>query len=142
MTDPEGGPMERIPTPPQTMAGPSDWFTGAVWIDPILTAEKSPGRLQAVNVHFSPGARTHWHQHDGGQAIYVTEGIGRAQSRGGRLQEIRPGDTVVFAPGEWHWHGAAPGKFMIHIAMQEVEQDGKSAEWGDPVSDDDYTAEV
>jgi quercetin dioxygenase-like cupin family protein len=133
--------MKLIHTPPETTAGPSDWFTGNVWIDQLITAADGPKRLQAANVHFTPGARTAWHRHDGGQVIYVIEGVGRAQSRGGKLQEIRPGDTVSFEPGEWHWHGAAPGKFMSHIAMQVVEESHEAAEWGEPVTDEEYTAQ-
>ena len=30
---------------------------------------------------------------------------------------IRPGDRVFFEPGEEHWHGAAPNRFMTHLAM-------------------------
>ena len=76
---------------PGTMPGPAEWFTGQVWLDVIADAAESPGRLQVYNVHFTPGARTAWHQHDVGQVIYVTEGVGRAQSRGGPVREIRPG---------------------------------------------------
>jgi quercetin dioxygenase-like cupin family protein len=132
--------MKLIHTPLETTAGPHSWFTGNVWIDQLIAADDGPKRLQAANVHFTPGARTAWHQHDGGQVIYVVEGIGRAQSRGGKIQEIRPGDTVAFEPGEWHWHGAAPGKFMVHIAMQVVEEGHEAAEWGEHVTDEEYTA--
>ena len=100
------------------------------------------GAWRRSNVHFAPGARTAWHQHDGGQVIFVTEGVGRAQSRGGKIQEIRPGDTVVFGPGELHWHGAAPDRFVVHTAMQEVEKGGEAAEWREQVTDEEYTAEV
>ena len=50
---------------------------------------------------------------------------------------IRPGDTVWFAPGEEHWHGAAPGTMMCHLAIQEAE-DGQVADWLEQVSDEDY----
>jgi quercetin dioxygenase-like cupin family protein len=132
--------MKLIHAQPVTSAGPGEWFTGEVWIDSVVGAADSPARLQAAAVHFAPGARTAWHRHPNGQVVYVTEGIGRAQSRGGEVQEIRAGDTVVFEPGEWHWHGAAPGKFMVHIAMHEVGEDGQAAEWGEHVTDAEYTA--
>lgn len=35
------------------------------------------------------------------------------QSRGGDIVEIRPGDIIYTPADEWHWHGAAPGHFMI-----------------------------
>src|ERR1700689_2982858 len=101
-----------------TNVGPAAWFTASVYIPPIPTPAP-PSRLGANSVHFTPGARTAWHTHPFGQTIYVTEGIGRCQHEGGPVEEIRPGDRVYFEPGENHWHGAAPKRFMIHIAMQE-----------------------
>src|SRR5205085_3491791 len=91
----------------ETMAGPSDWFTGAVYIDTVATPTE-PSRLQAVSVHFTPGARTAWHTHPNGQTIFVTEGVGRAQRRGGPIEVIRPGDRVFFELGEDPWQDAAP----------------------------------
>jgi quercetin dioxygenase-like cupin family protein len=88
-------------------------------------------------VHFTPGARTAWHTHPAGQTIYVLEGIGRCQRAGGAVEIIRPGDRVFFEPGETHWHGASPERFMTHIAMLEVDEHGNSAEWGEHVSDEE-----
>jgi quercetin dioxygenase-like cupin family protein len=122
-----------------TNAGPSEWFTGAVYIDTVTTAA-GQSRLQASSVHFTPGARTAWHTHPNGQTIYVTEGIGLAQSRGGPIEVIRPGDRVFFEPGEDHWHGAAPNRFMTHLAMLEVDDEGRPATWGKHVSDEEYGA--
>ena len=90
-----------------TRRGPSEWFTGAVYIDAVATPS-SGSRLNASSVHFTPGARTAWHTHPNGQTIYVTEGVGLAQRCGGPIEVIRPGDRVFFEPGEDHWHGAAP----------------------------------
>jgi quercetin dioxygenase-like cupin family protein len=70
----------------------------------------------------------------------VVEGIGLAQRRDGPIEVIRPGDCVVFEPGEDHWHGAAPNRFMTHIAMLEVDQEGNTTTWGDHVSDEEYAA--
>jgi quercetin dioxygenase-like cupin family protein len=122
-----------------TNAGPSDWFTGTVYIDPVATA-LPPSRLTANSVHFTPGARTAWHTHPYGQTIYVSEGIGRCQRDGGPVEEIRPGDRVYFEPGENHWHGAAPNRFMTHIAMQEMDETGSPVSWGEHVSDEEYNA--
>ena len=123
----------------ETTRGPSDWFTGAVYIDTVATPSE-PSRVQAVSVHFTPGARTAWHTHPNGQTIYVTEGIGRAQRRGGAIEVIRPGDRVFFEPGEEHWHGAEPNRFMTHIAMQQLDEAGNAATWGEHVSDEEYDA--
>ena len=122
-----------------TNQGPSEWFTGTVCIDAIA-APSGGSRLNASSVHFIPGARTAWHTHPHGQTIYVTEGVGLVQRRGGSIEVIRTGDRVFFEPGEDHWHGAAPTRFMTHIAMLEVDDKGNSATWGDHVSDREYGA--
>jgi quercetin dioxygenase-like cupin family protein len=122
-----------------TNAGPSEWFTGSVYIDTIATASQ-PSRLGAASVHFTPGARTTWHTHPYGQTIYVTEGIGRCQREGAPAEVIRPGDRVYFEPGENHWHGAAPNRFMTHIAMQEADDQGSPVTWGEHVTDEEYRA--
>jgi quercetin dioxygenase-like cupin family protein len=120
-----------------TTPGPSDWFTGSVYIDPVATPSDGT-RISGSAVHFTPGARTAWHTHPNGQTIFVTEGVGLAQRRGGPLELIRPGDRVFFEPGEEHWHGATPDRFMVHIAILEVDEHGNNATWLDPVSDEDY----
>jgi quercetin dioxygenase-like cupin family protein len=122
-----------------TQAGPSDWFTGSVYIDTVA-APSEPSRLSASSVHFTPGARTAWHTHPNGQTIYVIEGIGLCQRRGGPIEVIRPGDRVFFEPGEEHWHGAAATRFMTHLAMLDVDGDGNAASWGDHVSEEEYAA--
>jgi quercetin dioxygenase-like cupin family protein len=121
----------------ETAAGPSDWFTGSVYIDAVA-APSNGSRLSASSVHFTPGARTAWHTHPRGQTIYVTEGVGLAQRRGGAIEVIRPGDRVFFEPGEDHWHGAAPTRFMTHLAMLEVGDEGTPATWGEHVTDEEY----
>ena len=131
--------MEITRSSVATMAGPSEWFTGDVYVDAVAVPSGA-SRLSASSVHFTPGARTAWHTHPNGQTIYVLEGIGRAQRRGGPLEVIRPGDRVFFEPGEEHWHGAAPDRFMTHLALLEVDDDGKSADWGDHVTDEEYGA--
>ena len=131
--------MEITRNSTETAAGPSEWFTGAVYIDAIARPS-SGSRLSASNVHFTPGARTAWHTHPNGQTICVLEGVGLAQRRGGPIEVIRPGDSVFFEPGEDHWHGAAPTRFMAHLAMLEVGDEGNLATWGDHVTDGEYAA--
>ncbi|MGB3328785.1 MAG: cupin domain-containing protein [Thermomicrobiales bacterium] len=123
-----------------TGKGSAEWFTGDVYVD-TLTAPTAPSRISASAVHFTPGARTAWHTHPVGQTIVVLEGVGRCQRKGGPVEEIRPGDRVFFEPGEDHWHGAAPDRFMLHLAMLEVDDAGQSAVWGEHVSDEDYGAD-
>ena len=116
--------------------GPADWFTGVVRIDPLFPAT-APARAAGAAVTFEPGARTAWHTHPLGQTLIVIAGSGRAQREGGGIEEIRPGDVVSFAPGEKHWHGAAPTTAMTHIAIQEA-LDGKAVEWMEKVTDEQY----
>ena len=116
--------------------GPAEYFTGAVRIDPLFQAHE-PARAIGVSVTFEPGARTAWHSHPLGQSLIVTAGGGRAQRWGGPIEELRPGDVVWFRPGEKHWHGAAPTTAMTHIAVQE-QLDGKTADWMEQVSDEQY----
>src|SRR5215211_4530577 len=120
-----------------TNPGPSDWFTGSVFVDTVA-APSEGSQIGAASVHFTPGARTAWHTHPHGQTIWVTDGVGLCQCEGGEVQMIRPGDQVFFEPGENHWHGAAPTRFMSHIAMQQADDEGKVVNWGEPVSDEEY----
>ena len=122
-----------------TTPGPAEWFTGQVWID-LITLGQGPSPFTVGSVHFTPGARTAWHTHPNGQTIYVTEGNGLAQREGGPVEVIRPGDRVFFEPGERHWHGAAPDRFMTHISLHEVGDDGATAVWGEHVTDEEYDA--
>lgn len=115
---------------------PADYFTGTVWQDPIMQAP-APARLQVVRVSFEPGARTAWHTHPLGQTLLVLSGLGRVQSEGGPIRDIRPGDVVWIPPGEKHWHGASPTVAMSHLAMQEMEN-GSAADWMEKVTDAQY----
>ena len=116
--------------------GPADYFTGVVRIDALVEAPE-PARVRGAHVTFEPGARTAWHTHPLGQTLIVMTGCGRVQHEGGPVEEIRPGDVVSFAPGEKHWHGAAPTTAMSHIAIQE-RLDGKAVDWMEKVSDEQY----
>jgi quercetin dioxygenase-like cupin family protein len=103
-----------------------------VWADPVLANEDG---VLVNSVFFEPGARTHWHTHDGGQVLYVTHGSGFARTRDGQGGRISAGDVVHFSPGEEHWHGASPDSYLLHVAISLG-----GHEWLEPVSDDDYTA--
>jgi quercetin dioxygenase-like cupin family protein len=129
--------MEITRNGPATNVGPGDWFTGTVLIDAVA-APAGGSRVSVSRVHFTPGSRTAWHTHPNGQTIWVTEGICRCRSRGGPVEELGPGDRVFFEPGEEHWHGAAPDRFMTHLSMLEVDDDGHPATWLEHVSDEEY----
>src|SRR6266540_6218281 len=123
----------------ETSRGPSDWFTGDVYVDTVAAPSDS-SRIGAASVHFTPRARTAWHTHPHGQTIWVIEGVGLCQRRGGPIEIIRAGDRVFFEPGEDHWHGAALTRFMTHIAMQQADDDGNVVTWGEHGTDGEYAA--
>ena len=118
--------------------GPAKYFTGQVRVDPLFTAP-DPARVVGASVTFEPGARTAWHTHPLGQTLIVTSGCGWVQHWGGAIEKIRPGDVIWIPPSEKHWHGAAATTAMTHIAIQEA-LDGKTADWMEKVSDEQYGA--
>jgi quercetin dioxygenase-like cupin family protein len=129
--------IKRVGSEPSAK-GPADWFTGTVRIDSPFKGTE-PARIGGAIVTFEPAARTAWHTHPLGQTLIVTAGCGWVQREGGPVEEIRPGDIVWFEPGERHWHGATPRTALTHIAIAEA-LDGKSVEWMEKVSDEQYNA--
>jgi quercetin dioxygenase-like cupin family protein len=127
--------IKRAGTQPSAK-GPEDYFTGIVRVDPLFDRE-DPARVTGGIVTFEPCARSAWHTHPLGQTLIVTSGCGRVQRWGGPIEEIRPGDVVLIAPDEKHWHGAAPTTAMTHIAIQE-KLNGKNVDWLEKVTDEQY----
>lgn len=121
----------------QTQKGPSENFTGDVYIGGAFAGEE-PSRVTGATVTFTPGARTNWHTHPLGQTLLVTDGVGWTQCEGEEIVEIRAGDIIWCPPGHKHWHGASPNRAMTHIAIQE-KKDGKVVEWLEPVTDAQYS---
>ena len=121
-----------------SQAGSAEYFTGRVRLEPLMSPGE-PARVAGAHVTFEPGARTAWHTHPLGQTLVVTAGLGWAQTEGGAIEEIRPGDVVWFKPGERHWHGASATTGMSHIAIQE-KLDGSAVTWLEPVTDAEYGA--
>jgi quercetin dioxygenase-like cupin family protein len=119
--------------------GQAEYFTGNVRVDPLVDTP-APARVFSANVTFEPGARTAWHTHALGQTLIVTAGCGRIQRWGDPIKEIRPGDVVWIAPGEKHWHGAAPTTAMTHIAIVEKSEENSTG-WMEKVSEEQYQGE-
>ncbi|GAA0901084.1 (R)-mandelonitrile lyase [Virgisporangium aurantiacum] len=129
--------MELKPVAP-TAKMPAERFTGDVYMTPIF-AGTGPSRLTVALVRFTPGARTNWHSHAVGQTLHVTEGVGLVGTRDGTVFRIHAGETVVCPPDEDHWHGAAAGTFMSHLAMLEARPDGGDpTTWLEPVPEEYY----
>jgi quercetin dioxygenase-like cupin family protein len=118
-------------------AGPADFFTGRVRVDPVWPAD---GQINASGawVTFEPGARSAWHTHPAGQRLVVASGVGLAQEWGKPIQVVRPGDVVWCPPGVKHWHGATPTTAMTHLAVTGT-ADGKNVTWMEKVSDEQYS---
>ena len=128
--------LKKLPT----VKAPAETFTGEAWFDVIARGEE-PSRIRVSVVRFAPGARNAWHAHSVGQTVHVTEGVGLIQARGEKAIEIHPGDTIHTPPGEWHWHGATPDRFMTHLAMWDAPAEGPETEWGALVTDAEYRGE-
>lgn len=117
----------------------SEWITGDAVIEELATPQ-GPSRTQIDSVRFAPNARTHWHRHPLGQVLVVTEGTTLVQRRGGAVESASVGDTVRIEAGEWHWHGASPDGAMAHLAIEELPEDGSTAEIAEAVTDTEYLA--
>lgn len=128
--------MQIIPKA-DTNQGPAEWFTGKVTVQALKPASEN-SKLSMSSVHFEASARAAWHTHPHGQTLYVTDGVGLVQKRGEPIQVIKPGDTIWTEPGEEHWHGASADQSMTHLAIQEVDDQGSFASWGDHVTDEEY----
>lgn len=130
--------MNVEPTAP-TAKNPPEQFTGDVWLDPVATPREADRRMVVATVRFAPGARTAWHSHARGQYLRITQGTALVGTRDGRVVEVQPGQTVYAPPGEEHWHGATPDRWMEHLAMLESADDpATTTTWLEHVSDDEY----
>ena len=121
-----------------TRLGLAQNFNGHVAVD-MKTAGDSGKHGSVGMVSFAPGARTAWHTHPVGQLLIVTDGVGWVQEEGVSRREIKVGDVVWIEAGVKHWHGAAQGNGMRHLAIAYVKE-GKSADWKELVSDEQYNA--
>ena len=121
----------RKGTPSQ--AGQAGTFSGRAMLDPLL--EDASGEVRINSVIFTPGARTFWHSHAGGQVLIVGSGHGMVETRSGARERLNPGDVVWAPPGEVHWHGAAPDSFINHTAISLGPTD-----WAEQVDDEHYRA--
>ncbi|MFD4690043.1 cupin domain-containing protein [Streptomyces sp. NBC_00683] len=129
--------MELVKQQPTTKA-PAEWFTGDVWFD-VVQAGREPSRMRANMVRFAPGAHTAWHHHAVGQTLHIVSGVALIGTRDGTVIEAHPGDTVTCPPGEEHWHGAVPDRFMEHLALWEgLGDDRPETTWLEKVTDEQY----
>lgn len=121
---------------PKGNQGPAEYFTGTVWVTPLL-ARDSINNFSIGNVVFEPGARANWHTHPRGQVLIVTDGQGFYQEKGKPAQSIKKGDVVNIPPNVEHWHGASKDSRLVHIAITNFEGD-EYVIWLAPVTDEEY----
>jgi quercetin dioxygenase-like cupin family protein len=129
--------MEIIRSGVDVIQGRSEHFTGVVLIHPIVHYLES--QTQATSVHFTPGSRSAWHTHPGGETILVTEGVGICQRRGEPIEVLRRGDRAILGPGEEHWHGAAPTERYVQLSMVACDDENRDTTWMELISDNEYT---
>lgn len=110
-------------------------FTGTAYATYYFAPNAETATYGAL-VHFTPGARTHWHIHRRPQTLIITEGIGYTQEWGKPVVVLRPGDIVQCPIGVKHWHGGTATTAMSHIAISEASKEGTL--WLEPVTDEQY----
>lgn len=121
------------PAQAETIPGNPDYFTGQVAFRRMVATDP-PTNVKMLRVEFAPGARTHWHRHDGVQVLVVLSGCCRFQHENGPLRKAETGEVIHIPAGEKHWHGAAPEGPMVHLAINiDTETD-----WLEPVTDEQY----
>lgn len=109
------------------------YFIGKSYLQPLAKEG-----ISAANVTFEPKCRNNWHiHHKTGQTLFVVSGRGWYQEWGKPAQELKAGDVVEIPEGVKHWHGAAKDSWFTHIAIS-VPNEGASAEWLEPVTDEEY----
>lgn len=122
----------------QPNTGFSQYFTGESFLAPL-----SVDQVGVYNVTFAPNCRNNWHihqaSHGGGQILICVAGEGYYQEWGKPAQRLLPGDVVNIPAGVKHWHGAAPGCWFSHLAV-EVPGENCANQWLEPVSDAQYQA--
>jgi quercetin dioxygenase-like cupin family protein len=130
--------MNIEPSAPTTK-NPPEQFAGDVWLDMIAVPHEDGQHVTVATVHFAPGARTAWHSHEKGQYLRVTRGVGRFGTRDGHILDVHPGQTLYTPPGQEHWHAAAPGCFMEHIAITENGEDpAATTTWREHITEADF----
>lgn len=109
------------------------YFIGKSYLQPMTN-----DGISASNVTFEPKCRNNWHiHHKTGQTLFVVSGRGWYQEWGKPAQELKAGDIVNIPEGVKHWHGAAKDSWFTHIAIS-VPNEGATAEWLEPVTDEEY----
>ncbi len=91
--------------------------------------------VSTLRLRFEAGARTIWHTHVGPQLLLVQEGRARLQEKGGKIIDLKPGETIYLKPNIAHWHGAAPDTSVVMLSLYPI---GSKLDPGPEVAQTDY----
>lgn len=100
-----------------------------------MAEPSEPESVRMLEVHFTPGSRTGWHSHAGGQLLHVIAGTGVVVNNHGNKINLEAGDTIETPADDLHWHGAAPDSPLLQVSITTK---GRAQWTGDSVGDADY----
>lgn len=116
---------------------PSDHFSGKARFAHYPKVDASRDGWAIVD--FEAGTVNSWHSHSKGQYLIITQGTGLVQEWGKPIQVVKKGDVVWIPADVKHWHGAAPGMTMSHIAIAPDEANNKTT-WHEKVDPETLSA--
>ncbi len=128
--------MQKVYDYPESIRQSEDVTTGIVWTETLTQTTTPP--MMVNRAHFSPAARTCWHEHTHVQILVIENGVALVQAEGEPIEIVRAGQTIVCEPGVRHWHGAAPTHTMTQFGITLADDEGNYATWGEQVTDDEY----
>ncbi len=128
--------MQKVFDYPESIRQSEDVTTGIVWTETLTQTTTPP--MMVNRAHFSPAARTCWHEHTHVQILVIENGVALVQAEGEPIEIVRAGQTIVCEPGVRHWHGAAPTHTMTQFGITLADDEGNYATWGEQVTDDEY----
>lgn len=109
-----------------------------MYLTPVIAEEEAP-KVRMGRMYFTPGSRTAWHSHTGGEYLHVLEGTALVQERDGNVSTLEAGDIVYIDPNTEHWHGAPPDSLAILLATWGAPEDDGEHEtrWSSHVTDEE-----
>jgi quercetin dioxygenase-like cupin family protein len=113
-----------------------DKFTEGVWQE-VLLDHQTPDGMRAHRFSYPPGGHSHWHAHEGEQALMAVTGFGWVKMEGEQGVAVHPGDLVYVPKLKKHWHGAQPRTLFVHLAFTA----SGSTSWEGEVTGEEYEAE-
>lgn len=120
---------------PRGAKAPNVNHVGTVYLSELAHAD-STFQFGVGYVVSEPGSRLNWHEHPGGQILFILDGVGYYQERGKERTTVKKGDVIKCQPGVQHWHGATPDSQVIYMAASPSGKGGTI--WHEPLKEEDY----